>query len=232
MPGETLGLVGESGCGKSTTARAVLRLVQPTSGAVQFSGYDLTRLRQRSLRRLRSKLQMIFQDPRSSINPRRKVGNVVGEGLRIWKQGSKLDREVQIRAALAQVGLDYEVAANKKAASFSGGQCQRISIARALVMKPQVLICDEPVSSLDVSVQAQIINLLAEMKQRHGLSMLFISHDLAVVENVSDRVVVMYLGKICEVGPSSALYSDPAHPYTVSLLAAVPSTDPEERRSG
>jgi peptide/nickel transport system ATP-binding protein len=229
MPSETLGLVGESGCGKSSAARAVMGLVTPTAGKVKFCGHDLTQLKPRHLRKLRSELQIIFQDPRSSLNPRRRVRKIVGEGLRIWKRGTKVDREEQVRAALTQVGLDYGVAANQRAGSLSGGQCQRISIARALVMNPKVLICDEPVSALDVSVQAQIINLLAEMKQRYGLSMLFISHDLAVVKNVSDRVIVMYLGKVCEVASPDSLYSDPAHPYTVGLLAAVPPPDAERR---
>ena len=226
--GETLGIVGESGCGKSTTARALVQLPPPTSGRVVLdpgseNEIDLTRLSGNDLRNVRPRLQMIFQDPISSLNPRRQVRDVVGEGLHIWSEG--LDDE-QIRArvdeVLEAVGIDPTVAANRRPHEFSGGQCQRISIARAVVLEPEILICDEPVSALDVSVQAQILNLLEEMKHRYGLTLVFIGHDLSVVRNISDRVIVMYLGKVCEVGGADALYSAPAHPYTRVLLASAP----------
>ena len=226
--GETLGIVGESGCGKSTTARNIVQLPPPTSGRVVLDpGTDqeaeLTALVGEDLRQVRPRLQMIFQDPISSLNPRRRVRDIVGEGLHIWAEG--LDDE-QIRArvdeVLDAVGIDPTVAANRRPHEFSGGQCQRISIARAVVLEPEILICDEPVSALDVSVQAQILNLLEEMKDRYGLTLVFISHDLSVVHNVSDRVIVMYLGKVCEVGGADTLYSAPAHPYTRVLLASAP----------
>ena len=226
--GETLGIVGESGCGKSTTARNIVQLPPPTSGRVVLApGTDreaeLTTLVGEELRQVRPRLQMIFQDPISSLNPRRRVRDIVGEGLHIWSEG--LDDE-QIRArvdeVLEAVGIDPTVAANRRPHEFSGGQCQRISIARAVVLEPEILICDEPVSALDVSVQAQILNLLEEMKHRYGLTLVFIGHDLSVVRNISDRVIVMYLGKVCEVGGADALYSAPAHPYTRVLLASAP----------
>jgi peptide/nickel transport system ATP-binding protein len=221
--GETLGLVGESGCGKSTLARAVMQVPRPTSGRVIFEGRDLAELDRLELRRTRPRLQMIYQDPISSLNPRRKVRDIVGEGLAIW---GKRDDEL-VEAAMRNVGLDPGTVGDRRPHEFSGGQCQRISIARALVLDPGVLICDEPVSALDVSVQAQILNLLEETKARYDLTLLFIAHDLAVVKNVSDRVAVMYLGKLCEVGPASHLYDSPWHPYTRALLAAVPEPDPE-----
>ena len=226
LPGETLGLVGESGCGKSTTGRAVMQLPRPTSGRVHFDGHELTTLKGDALRRMRPQIQMIFQDPISSLNPRRKVGDIVAEPLAIW---GKKNPEQTVRDVLETVGLDYDTAAQRRPHQFSGGQCQRISIARALVMDPKLLICDEPVSALDVSVQAQILNLLEDMKKRYGLTMVFIAHDLAVVKNISDRVAVMYLGKLCEVAPADALYESPTHPYTATLLASIPVPNPEVR---
>ena len=224
--GETLGLVGESGCGKSTTGRAVMQLVHPTSGRVEFDGNDLTSLHGEELRQTRPKLQMIFQDPISSLNPRRKIRRIVREGLDIWKIGDDASRDAKVREVLETVGIDPDTAGPKRAHEFSGGQCQRISIARAVATDPKLIICDEPVSALDVSVQAQILNLLQDMKVRYGLTLIFIAHDLAVVKNVSDRIAVMYLGKICEVADPDELYAAPAHPYTAALLSAIPIPDP------
>lgn len=227
LPGETLGLVGESGCGKSTTGRAVLQLPPPTSGRVRFEADELTELSGPALRRVRPRLQMVFQDPISSLNPRRRVADIVGEPMRIWGDGSASDREAKVRELLETVGLDPDASMRRRPHEFSGGQCQRISIARALVLDPKLIICDEPVSALDVSVQAQILNLLRDMKERYGLTLVFIAHDLAVVKNVSDRVAVMYLGKLCEIAPADTLYESPRHPYTGALLAAIPVPDPE-----
>ena len=207
-----------------------MQLTRPTSGSVDFEGVELTELKGEALRRTRARLQMIFQDPIASLNPRRKVGDIVAEGLKIWPESrTEAERERLVDEVLRAVGLEPDSVSSRRPGQFSGGQCQRISIARALVLDPSLLICDEPVSALDVSVQAQILNLLEDMKERYGLTMLFIAHDLAVVKNVSDRVVVMYLGKICEVGRPDDLYASPAHPYTKALLAAVPQPDPDHK---
>ncbi|HQU00220.1 MAG TPA: ATP-binding cassette domain-containing protein [Acidimicrobiales bacterium] len=223
--GETLGLVGESGCGKSTTGKALMRIVEPTSGTVELEGIDITKQKGKALRNLRTRLQMIFQDPISSLNPRRRVKDIVAEPLDCWKTVTGDERERLVQDLLSKVGIDPHVYGNRYARQFSGGQCQRISIARSLAMRPKLLICDEMVSALDVSVQAQILNLLEDLKTEYGLTLLFIAHDLAVVKNVSDRVAVMYLGKICEIGPSDTLYESPEHPYTKFLLGAALEAD-------
>ena len=227
LKGETLGLVGESGCGKSTTGRAIMQLPRPTSGSVQFEGKELTAMQGDAMREARTRMQMIFQDPISSLNPRRKVRQIVMEPLNIWKRGTDADRAKKVDGILEEVGIDPVRAGESQPHQFSGGQCQRISIARALVLDPSLIICDEPVSALDVSVQAQVLNLLEDLKAEYGLTLIFIAHDLAVVKNISDRVAVMYLGKICEVAPSDVLYENPAHHYTSVLLNSIPVPDPE-----
>ncbi len=224
--GETLGLVGESGCGKSTTGRSLIQLPSPTSGSVRYGLVELTELSDEAMRRRRTDIQMIFQDPISSLNPRRAVGDIVAEPLRVWGPKDAAGQKELVDRMLDAVGIDPDLARDKRPHEFSGGQCQRISIARSLVVGPELIICDEPVSALDVSVQAQILNLLEDLKADYGLTLVFIAHDLAVVKNVSDRVAVMYLGKLCEVAGPDELYANAAHPYTALLLGSNPEPDP------
>lgn len=226
--GEVLGLVGESGSGKTTTGRAVLRLIKPTRGIVRFDGVNITALDKAALRPLRRRMQMIFQDPYSSLNPRLKVSDIVGEAFIIHGIGTAKDRLARVAGMLERVGLPAD-ALDRYPHEFSGGQRQRIGIARAIAVEPDFVIADEPVSALDVSVQAQVLNLLLDLQQSLGLTLLFIAHDLAVVQYVSDRVAVMYLGRIMEIGPNRELFSRPRHPYTIALLEAAPMPDPSRR---
>ncbi len=230
--GETLGLVGESGCGKSTVGRTMLRLYEPTGGRIVFDDVDITRLSDSQLQPLRRRMQMVFQDPYASLNPRHSVGRIVGEPIRVHGISSRTEAASRVRELLEIVGLPPD-AGNRFPHEFSGGQRQRIGLARALALNPELLVCDEPVSALDVSIQAQIINLLEELQADFGLTYLFIAHDLAVVRHISTRIAVMYLGKIVEVAPADDLYENPLHPYTITLLSAIPIPDPlvERRRT-
>ncbi len=229
-PGETLGLVGESGCGKSTLGRTVLRLIEPTAGTIRFEGRDITALSPSAMRPLRRRMQMIFQDPYASLNPRMRVRDIVGEALDIHGLApSPSEREGRIEALLKRVGLRPDQAP-RYPHEFSGGQRQRVGIARALAVEPRFLVADEPISALDVSIQAQIVNLLKDLQEELGLAYLFVSHDLKVVEYVSHRVAVMYLGRVVETAPAASLYTDARHPYTRALLSAAPVADPEKKR--
>jgi len=219
--GETLGLVGESGCGKSTLARCLVRLLDPTSGTLRFEGHDITAMSARALRPIRPRLQMVFQDPYASLNPRRRVGALIAEPLRVHTTMTAAERSARLQELAALVGLQPEQM-ERFPHEFSGGQRQRIGIARALALNPKLVIADEPVSALDVSIQAQVINLLADLQERLGLTLIFIAHDLSVVRQVSTRTAVMYLGRIVESGPTDAIYAAPAHPYTAALIGAVP----------
>ncbi|MDF1623238.1 ABC transporter ATP-binding protein [Pseudohongiella nitratireducens] len=227
-PGETLGLVGESGCGKSTLGRCITRLYQPTGGEIKFRDQDISRMRNRDLLPLRRDIQMIFQDPLESLNARHTVGEILEEPLIIHKMGNRQERQKRVAELLNQVGLPAR-SVTRYPFEFSGGQRQRIGIARAIALKPSLIVCDEPVSALDVSIQSQILNLLVELQQELNLAYLFIAHDLAVVKHISDRIAIMYLGRIVESGPGEALYRNPQHPYTQSLISAIPVPDPHQK---
>lgn len=231
--GETLGIVGESGCGKSSTGRAILSLPQPTRGSVWLDDTNLAGLSGSRLRQARTQVQMVFQDPISSLHPHRRVADLIGEPLKIWHRGGdRRERRNLVAEAMEAVGLDYGSHGRRYPHQFSGGQCQRVSIARALVLAPQLLVCDEAVASLDVSVQAQILNLLEDVKVDRQLSMIFISHDLSVVRHISDRIAVMYLGKLCEIGPAEAVYAAARHHYTAALVGSAPSHNAVRLREG
>jgi peptide/nickel transport system ATP-binding protein len=228
-PGEVVGLVGESGSGKTTAGRAILRLIEPTSGSVKFNGVDVVKLNKKQMREYRKEMQIIFQDPFASLNPRMTVGDIIGEALVIHKLARGKAKEERVADLLERVGLSSSHM-RRYPHEFSGGQRQRIGIARALAVDPKFIVADEPVSALDVSIQAQVVNLLQDLKDELGLTLLFIAHDLGVVEYISDRVIVMYLGKIMEIAPGKELYANPVHPYTEALLSAIPIPDPTVKR--